>query len=277
MSCDEIDKTLRIAARLGIRKLKITGGEPLLRGDICEIIARASRYMDEVSLTTNGISLPNQILRLKQVGLDRINVSLDTLCADTHERITGDNEHSKVLSGIEAAAELLPVKLNMVVMSGINDAEIADMIEFAGSHNIALQLIEFEAAREAVSGGIYRRYHHDLGQIEAALEKSARLVERRGLHHRQKYYLPYNSGTVQVEVIRPMHNTEFCMNCSRLRITSDGKIKPCLFDNNCVDILRLIRDNGDDDELMGAVKSAVALRRPYWCKNENCGQVVCRA
>jgi len=264
LSPDEIERVVRISKEIGIREVKITGGEPLIRRDIVEIVKRISRYMDEVSITTNGVLLGRYASLLKNAGLNRANVSLDSLNNEKYKRITGKDYLQEVINSIKIASKIMPLKINMVVMRDLNEDEIPEMIGFASENRVILQLIELETDKQSINGSFYRRYHHSLRDIEDKLKKKASRIEIRKMHHRKKYFLPVNGEEVQIEVVRPMHNSEFCKYCSRMRMTSDGKLKPCLYDNHNIDIADLIRDNVDDDELIEAFKRAVKLRKPYW-------------
>ena len=166
-----------------------------------------------------------------------------------------------VATGIEAAKEagLHPVKINMVLLKGVNENEISDMIKFASENGIILQIIEFESP---VESELYAKYHSGLVAVEEALKSKARKVVIRQMHHRKKYSL--NSGG-EVEIVRPMHNTEFCRYCNRIRVTSDGKLKPCLFRNdNLVDILEPIRKGASQKTLKTFFIKAVNQRKPYF-------------
>jgi len=264
LSPDEIERVVRISREIGIREVKITGGEPLIRRDIVEIVKRISRYMDEVSITTNGVLLGRYASLLKNAGLNRANVSLDSLNNEKYKRITGKDYLQEVINSIKIASKIMLLKINMVVMRGLNEDEIPEMIGFASENRVILQLIELETDKQGINGSFYRRYHHSLRDIEDKLKEKASRIEIRKMHHRKKYFLPVNGEEVQIEVVRPMHNSEFCKYCSRMRMTSDGKLKPCLYDNHNINIADLIRDNVDDDELIEAFKRAVKLRKPYW-------------
>jgi len=259
MTPSEIEKIIVVGDKIGIKKLKLTGGEPLLREDICEIVQRASDHMKDISMTTNGILLDRYAADLKSVGLRRVNVSFDTLDSEKYKIITGKDRLSQAVAGVNAAVAngLTPVKLNMVVMKGINDDEIKEMVRFAGEKNVILQLIELEMFDRE----FYERYHYDLSPIVAELEERAVRVEERELHHRRKYFIE-NS---EVEVVKPMHNTAFCRNCTRIRVMSDGKLKPCLLRNdNLIDMVELIRNSASDGELIKTFKKAILLREPFW-------------
>lgn len=266
LSADEIQRIAKIARKIGIRKVKISGGEPLLRDDIVEIVRNISGHMDEVSMTTNGVLLKKYAAQLKKAGLNRVNISLDTLDSETYKKITGTNYLSHTLIGVKDAVknDLMPVKINMVFMKGVNENELEEMIHFAYKNNVILQVIEMETAKENLGDMLYKKYHHDLLSIEKELKGRALRVEVRQMHHRKKYFLPFNGGEVQVEIVRPMHNSEFCRYCNRIRLTSDGKIKTCLFDKNGIDIIQLIRNNETDDKLIECFEKAIYMRKPYW-------------
>jgi len=255
ISADEIAKVISAGADLGIRKVKLTGGEPLLRDDLESILLRLPEGV-EVSLTTNGILLAERAESLAAAGLARVNVSLDSLRPAVFSGITGGTaaDHRRVLEGIDAAlgAGLVPVKVNMVVLKE-NEEEVWDMVEFARDRSVVLQLIELLDQPGRGVGG-------DLSGIEAALEARAEDVVTRDMQRRRKYFI---SGA-EVEVVRPMDNTEFCAHCNRLRVTSDGKLKPCLLRNdNLVDLA-----GADLEEMKRRIERAVLLRSPYFCARD---------
>ena len=267
MSPEEIERILRIARKLDIRKVKFTGGEPLVREDIVEIVERAAKIMDrDVSLTTNGTLLKKYAAQLKQAGLMRVNISFDTLSEEKYEKITGLPYLPDVIEGIREAVKFFyPVKLNMVLLRGINDDEIEDMIRFSAETGVILQIIELEAPVEKEQTGFFRKYHLNPKFIEEHLEKIAERVEYNELHRRRRYIFNFSGKRAEVEIVRPMHNSEFCMNCTRIRLTSDGKLKPCLLrDDNLVDLLTPMREGAGDDELLELFKEAIMKREPYW-------------
>ena len=265
MAPQEIERIVEVAASFGVDNVKLTGGEPLLRKDIKEIVKRISGVpgIIEVSMTTNGTLLEGAAGQLKEAGLTRVNVSLDTVKPETYRMITGFDLLDAVISGIREAVEvgLSPVKVNMVLMKGVNDDQVWEMVDFARENNLILQLIELEASKENLNE-VYMRRHLDLAEIENELNRRAEKVIVREMHHRRKYLL--REG-VEVEVVRPMHNTEFCQYCNRLRVTSDGKLKPCLFrDDNLVDILGPIRRGAKEADLRKLFLEAVRRRKPYF-------------
>ncbi|UCH38200.1 MAG: GTP 3',8-cyclase MoaA [Candidatus Bathyarchaeota archaeon] len=264
MTEDEIERIVRIARDLGIAKVKLTGGEPLMRPKIVDIVRKLSSLplLREVAMTTNGIFLNQLAQSLKTAGLKRINVSLGSLNSHTYKAITGVDALPQVIAGIKAAGKvgLSPIKVNMVILKGVNEKQISAMIEFTRQNELILQLIEFETPD--TNGEYYIHYHTNMTDIEQQLERRATKIETRRLHKRKRYLLK-DGG--EVEVVRPMHNTTFCNSCSRLRITSDGKFKPCLFrTDNLVDFLTPLRSGATDKEIEKLLFEAVQQRQPFF-------------
>ncbi|MEM2145540.1 MAG: GTP 3',8-cyclase MoaA, partial [Candidatus Jordarchaeaceae archaeon] len=187
MTPEEIQRIVEIASSFSIGKVKITGGEPLIRDDILEIVQKIKSIPEvkELSMTTNGIFLSNYAEKLKKFGLDRVNVSLHTLSRKKYKQITGVDAIEKVISGIYTAvnAGLNPVKVNVVLLRSINEDEISDLIKFATENKLVLQIIEFESAKETIT---YKKYHLETKEIERFLEKNAEKVFIRQMHHRRK-------------------------------------------------------------------------------------------
>ena len=263
----EIESLVKVASSLGVRSVKITGGEPLMRDDIVDIIARVSPLVKEVSLTTNGSDLDIRSEELRRAGLARVNVSLHTLDANRYHRLCGVDQSARVLKGIIAAVEagLNPVKVNMVVFKGENDGEIHEMMDFCSSVRASLQLIEYETDRESLNGGSFAKRFYSLAGTENMLASQSVHVAVNELHRRKRYKIPVKDGFVNVEVVRPMHNTEFCSHCTRLRMSSDGLLKPCLLDQaGHVDVLTPLRSGASDRELRELFLEAVKNRKPYW-------------
>lgn len=252
-----ICEIVKVAAQFGVRKIKFSGGEPLFRKDFEEILS-CLPPLKEVSATTNGILLEKRAKTLKAAGLDRVNISLDSLVPEKYEAITGAPPDSleKVIKGINSAVEagLTPVKLNMVLLKGINDNEIDSMMDFVRLYEgkVILQLIELMDIDPELS-----KYMIDSKTFEKNLAEKASEVRVRHLHHRKKYII----NGVEVEFVRPMDNSEFCAHCSRLRITADGKFKPCLLvHNNLVDF----RNAKSPEEIEKLLRLAVSKRKPYY-------------
>lgn len=251
MSADEIAEILRVAASFNIRSVKFTGGEPTLRRDVVEIIRSVPEGM-ESSMTTNGTRLTKMARELKEAGLSRVNISIDSLKREVYEKISGCDRLNEALLGIEAALEagLTPVKLNVVVLKGINDGEIENFLSFVrGNQNLVLQLIELMPSADC-------GHHFNLDDLQTDLEARSSLIITRRMHHRKKFCLE----GAEVEIVRPLHNTEFCSSCNRIRVTSDGKLKPCLLrTDNHVDIR-----GRRGKELEDLFIQAVSQRKPYY-------------
>ncbi len=263
----------------GVRRVKITGGEPLLRNDLTEIVQGIREHEDEISLTTNGTLLSGRAADLADAGLDRVNVSLDSLKEERYDFVTSSSGNlPKVVEGVWSAidAGLTPVKLNTVLLQGINEDEVADLINFVracnkrGGGGVAiLQLIELMPYFSL--NAQMQNYKTDFSAVEAELKSRATAVKTRRLQRRKKYFVGGAEGVdgVEVEVVHPIDNTEFCANCSRLRVTSDGKIKPCLLrDDNLVPLEGAGVDEESEEEIAEKLRLAVRCREPFFCKNE---------
>ncbi len=263
MTVEEIVRIVRIAISLGISRVKLTGGEPLLRKEIVEIVRGINgvQGLTDLSMTTNGIYLKGLAKDLKAAGLNRVNVSLPSLDPDIYSSLMG-GDLQDAIEGVKAAVEagLHPVKLNMLVLKNVNDGKIEKLIQFAAQTGTILQLIELEPIN--LSKTYYERYHLSLDKIEQKLKKLASETKiRKYMQNRRVYVLP----KVNVELIRPIENTEFCANCTRIRVTSDGKLKPCLMrKDNLVDILTPLRNGVDDKKLTEIFIEAVKKREPYY-------------
>ena len=264
MTPDEIYKICQIAKRIGVRKIRLSGGEPLIRKDIVEIVSKISSIgFNDISITTNGILLEKYAKDLKEAGLDRVNVSLDTLNPETYEFITKKDYLEAAKKGILKSVEvgLYPVKINMVVMKDINEHEIKDMFNFCKDNNMVLQLIELIESENCDDDKFSAEYHYKLDMVEERLSDIADEVrEREFMQGRRKYYI--NGG--EIEVVKPVDNSKFCANCTRLRVTPDGKIKPCLLRNdNLVDIITDIRNNESDEKLEEIFLKGIDKREPF--------------
>ncbi|WP_424359101.1 GTP 3',8-cyclase MoaA [Methanocella sp. MCL-LM] len=252
ITVEEVAQIARICAKYGVDKIKFSGGEPLLRRDF-EDILRALPEMRDVSVTTNGTLLAARAKSLKESGLDRVNVSLDSMDRDRFTFITQcKGQFEKVLDGIDAALSvgLTPVKINMVYLKGVNEDEVDRMIDFVRGKPLVLQIIELMNFHGAF------KYHADVASLEQRIKEKADKAVCREMHRRTKYYL----GGAEVEIVRPIDNSEFCMNCNRLRITSDYKLKPCLLRND-----NLVSVRGmTDAEVEAVLIKTVSAREPFF-------------
>ena len=264
MTADELYTICKIAKKLGVKKIRLSGGEPLLKNDIVEIVERiASLGFKDISMTTNGILLEKYAQALKDAGLDRVNVSLDTLDRKTFEFITKKDYLEDAKKGILKAVEvgLYPVKINMVIMKDINQNEIDDMFQFCKQNNIVLQLIELIESESCDDDKFSEDYHYKLDDIENELADIADEVhERKFMQGRKKYYI--DGG--EIEVVKPVDNASFCAKCSRLRITPDGKIKPCLLRNdNLVELISHVRNGESEEKLEEIFINGINNREPF--------------
>ncbi len=262
MTVEEIIRIAKIAASLGIRRIKLTGGEPLMRKDLNEIVKGIAviPYLEDFSLTTNGTMLGFQAKKLYECGLKRINISLPTLNASIYHKLT-EGKIQNALEGVEAATAtgFCPVKLNMVILNGVNEDAIPDMMDFARKTGAILQLIELDPMN--VDDAYFSMYHRVLDEDEKTLRQKAWQVETRSsMQNRHVYHLP----DLTVEVVHPIENSKFCQHCTRLRVTSDGKLKPCLMRNdNLVDLLTPMRHGASDEELKEFFVRVNERREPY--------------
>lgn len=262
MTAEEIVRIVRVGVGLGITKVKLTGGEPLTRKDILEIvegIASVPNLMD-LSMTTNGVLLSPLAKDLCARGLKRVNISLPTLNAEKYKELTGGRVED-VLEGIKAAVEagFYPVKLNVLILKCVSDYDFSQLLDFARETGTILQLIELEPVN--ISDAYYEANHKALDEYESILRQKAVKVEtRQYMQNRRVYHL----RDVKVEVIRPTENAEFCIHCTRLRVTSDGKLKTCLMKkDDLTDILTPMRNGATDQQLEALFKLANQKRQPY--------------
>lgn len=259
MSVETISNIVHVAAGFGVNRLKLSGGEPLLRNDLEEILVSLPPLKD-VSMTTNGVLLKERAQSLKTAGLNRVNISVDSLNEGNYRHITKCKAgiFQKVMDGIHAAVDagLTPVKLNMVLLKDVNEYEVEKMLSFTREFHgdVILQLIQLMDFRDVAC------YHVDVDEIERELELKAGCVQVRELHRRKKYLI----DGAEVEFVRPVDNTEFCANCNRLRVTADGKLRPCLLVNdNLVDV-----SHASVEEMPDLFRLAVSRRVPFYGKQK---------
>lgn len=265
MTPTEIARVTQVLMQFGVRKVKLTGGEPMVRRDIVEITRRIGELRpDDLAMTTNGTRIEALAWELAEAGMKRLNISLHSLKEEKFKWITSSVRYEETLKAIGSAIEagLTPVKLNMVLLKDYNEDEVWDMIHYAeslGGADLAIvQLIELVP----IDLDFYRRFHVDLSSVEAQLKERATEVKVRDMQNRPQYTLP---NGVKVEVVRPVHNASFCMANNRMRITHDGKFRPCLMRNdNMVDFLSLMRSGCTDDAIAARFVRSVWVREPYY-------------
>ncbi len=252
MTTDEVVRILEVAAEFGVDAVKFTGGEPMLRGDLEEIIDRTPSTM-EISMTTNGTFLPGRAEALVDAGLERVNVSQDSMDPEAFAEITKAGAYDRVLEGIDAAldAGLDPVKLNMVVFDQ-TAPYIPEMVERVGKEKgLQLQLIEY---MPELTG--HHEWAIDIDRVHGWLEERAERIEVREMHGRKRYWI--NGG--MVEIVDPVENPSFCANCHRVRVTPEGELKGCL--NRTDDYVSM--DPMTKPAIRAAFQEVVANRVPFY-------------
>lgn len=264
LTFEEITKICEIFIDLGIQKIRLTGGEPLLRKDVEKLVEQLSVHkpkLKDLALTTNGHSLPTRAKQLKESGLDRVTISLDSLKPDKFKEITGVNKLGEVLEAIEAAktAGLFPIKINAVIIRDYNDDEIIDFAKFALENDVSMRFIEFmpldsghDWKREmVVSGKEIRDKINEAFPIELK-QKS------RGRETAWNYKFS-NSTHGEIGIIAPVTEM-FCGACSRIRLTADGQIRTCLFSNTEHNLRDVIRNNTSKNEVVNFIKQVVSQK-----------------
>jgi cyclic pyranopterin phosphate synthase len=266
LSYEEIRTVVRAAAGLGINEVRLTGGEPLIRAELPILVRMLSQIegIQEISLTTNGTLLKEHALELKQAGLKRVNVSLDTLKADRFRYITRFGEIADVLAGVEAAMVngLRPVKINVVVMRDINDDEVLDfanMTREEGWHVRFIELMPFTDMTRLVPWSELRQRIELLGTLKPCTSIVGKGPAR-------YFRLPGASGTIGF--ISPM-TEPFCSSCNRLRLTSCGRLCPCLLSDDGIDLKQPLRSNASIHEIERLILEAVGSKREHHCLSDS--------
>lgn len=258
---EEILIIARAAAELGISKVRLTGGEPLVRADLNKLVSMIAgvRGIDDISLTTNGMLLARHARELKDAGLRRVNVSLDSLDPGNFRRITRYGELDEVLRGIEAAhaAGLEPIKINMVAMRGVNDQEILDFARKTLDDGWHVRFIEFMPVGERQDEA--ERRFIPIAEIMERLKPLGRIEPHRlaGNGPAKYYRLPGASGTIGF--IGPV-SEHFCFQCNRLRLTAEGKLRPCLLSDEEIDLREPIRRGASVEAIQHLIGRAIAAK-----------------
>jgi cyclic pyranopterin phosphate synthase len=255
----EIYRLSRIACSLGIEKIRVTGGEPLLREGIVELIEYLSSLtaLKELSLATDGILLANYVRPLKKAGLERVSITLDTLKEGKFRSISGGRELARVIGGIEKAKGAgLTVKANVVVLKGINDDELEDFIRFGKEYGVTVRLIEYMPI------SLTTKWEHHFISREEIVEKLSSLINAKVYPHGKegtpsKYFHLSQGG--EAGVISPVSHG-MCHNCDRLRLTADGILKSCLTHESTVDLKTALREHTGDEEITALFERAVLLK-----------------
>ena len=259
---EEIQRIVRVAASMGITKVRLTGGEPLARPDFVKLVGMIAEIdgIDDIAVTTNGILLAKYAKELKEAGLNRVNISLDTLKRDRFKQITSGDKLAAVLSGIKAAhrAGLEPVKINVVVMRGKNDDEILDFARETIDDGWHVRFIEFMPFGNCGIEGVETVPTAEIQERLKVLGDLEPVAGPAGNGPARYYQLPGSKGSIGF--ITPM-TEHFCATCNRLRITSDGQLRPCLLGNDEVNLKAALRSGAGDDEIKRLIQQAVDIKR----------------
>lgn len=271
LSYEELFRVARIAVDLGVRKIRLTGGEPLVRKGLVDFIASlvALPQRPEVTLTTNGLLLAENASALKQAGLSRVNISLDSLQPERFQQISRRDGLEQVLKGLEAAeaAGLAPIKINMVPILGVNEDEIAAFGRLTFDHPWQVRFIEFMPVSSGLDYTPEQLYPTD--RIQSDLQQLAELSEemRSGIVGPARIYrLAGALGTVG---IIPAVSEHFCHECNRLRLTADGQLRPCLLSSQEIDLRSILRSGIDDEVLAELLMKSVAAKPERHQLDEN--------
>ena len=267
LSYEEIEYVCDIFVELGIEKIRLTGGEPMMRRDIETIISKLAvlkaKGLLDLALTTNGYFLPDRAQSLKEAGLDRITISLDSLKRDVFKQMTGVDVLDRVLSGIEAAkqAGLQPIKINAVIVRGHNEDEVADFAAFAREHDVKMRFIEFmpldsghEWAREQVVSGreIRERINDQFPLVPVDAYRESETSSR---------YRFADGAPGEIGIIAPV-TEPFCGACSRIRLTADGQIRTCLFSTIEHSLRDVVRTGATRPEIIDFIETVVMKKEP---------------
>ena len=265
LTFEEIVRFVRVVAPLGIKKLRLTGGEPLVRAELPILVKQLAAIpgIDDIALTTNGILLEQQAAPLRAAGLKRLNISLDALTAETFQRIARRDGLDRVLAGIQAAkiAGFEKIRLNAVAIKGITEPEIVPLTRFALANGLEMRFIEFmpldadnhwDHGQVLTGEEIRREIETAIGPLEPAerLDPSQPATD----YH-------FASGGGGVGFINPI-TQPFCGDCNRLRITAEGKIRNCLFSMVEWDARELLRSGASDDQIATLVRDALRAKKP---------------
>ena len=260
LSYEEIERFVRVVARMGVRKLRITGGEPLVKRDLPVLVRKLTAVpgIDDITLTTNGVLLADQAQALYDAGLRRINIHLDTLDRARFLQITRRDEFDRVMAGIEACLRLpyAPVKINAVAVKGLVEPDIVPLARFGRERGIEIRYIEFMPLdaqglwlRDRVlrADDILRMLEKEIGPLEPVPDGDPRAP---ATEYR------FTDGVGRVGFIASV-SKPFCMSCNRIRLTADGKLRYCLFAIEETDIKGALRDGSPDEEIAALVRTTV--------------------
>ena len=258
LTYEEILRLVRIGIKLGISKIRVTGGEPLVRKGVYGFLSDLSGIdgLADLSLTTNGVSLKANLKKIKAAGIKRINISLDTLNRTKFERITGFNLFDQVWQGIEMALEMgfHPIKLNIVALNGINDDELTDMARLSFEYPLHIRFIEYMPIGESQIGNGPLLLAPEIKKRISVLGSLIPVTNTIDDGPAQRYHFEGAAG--EIGFIHALSH-HFCDRCNRLRLTARGRLRPCLLSDHHEDVKKVMRTGGTDEELMEVFFKAV--------------------
>ena len=263
LTFEEIERLVRLFAEQGVRKVRITGGEPLVRRDIDRLVAEIGALpgLKDFAMTTNGASLPKYAARLREGGLERLNISLDSLDPERFRRLTRTGDLHKVIEGIRAArdAGFARIKLNAVILKGRNDDEVLDLVDFARDEGLDISFIE-EMPLGDVSDHSRAETFCSSDEVQARIEARHALIPTTESTLGPSRYFKMVDSDSRVGFISP-HSHNFCDTCNRVRVTVEGRLLLCLGNEHSVDLRAVLRRHpGDMDALKHAIVSALPLK-----------------
>ena len=274
LSFTEIERVISTFAELGVARVRITGGEPLVRKNLPELAKRLKALpgLEDLSLSTNAVLMNRYAEQLHDAGITRINVSLDSLRAERFRKITG-GDLQPVIEGLLAAkqAGFSPVKINMVAMRGINDDEFEDMVEFCLEHDFTLRLIETMPV--GATGTLASNHYLDLKHAKQQLEKRFELIPGVMPGGGPARYMQVKNTNLRIGFITPI-SQHFCATCNRVRLAVDGTLYLCLGQDDKYELRPLLRQGISDDGLKNAIMEAITLKPEKHEFSERPGQIV---
>ncbi len=261
LSFDEITRLVAVFAEMGVRHIRLTGGEPLVRRDIHQLVSMISPLhgISDLSMSTNAVRLRDHAQRLKQAGLSRLNVSLDTLDPERYAAITGGGKLQKVLAGLDAAraAGIAPIKINCVLMKGVNDEQVGEILEYCAERDFTLRLIETMPVGD--TGRSLQSRYINLETIKQQLAKQYELVPDIMPGAGPARYYRIQGSSAKIGFITPI-SRHFCDTCNRVRLSCEGDIYTCLGDESRYSLARHLRSGCNDDELEQHIRLAINLK-----------------
>ena len=271
----EIERVIASFGRLGVHRIRITGGEPLVRKNMSQLAARLSRLpgIDDLSLSTNAVQLARHAKALKTANIQRLNVSLDSLDAHRFKEITNGGKLDKVIDGLMAAKKVgfHPIKINMVLMKGINEHEVENMVQFCIKNGFTLRFIETMPMGSTGQNAVDR--YLDLSKIKEQLAQKYQLISSTMPGGGPARYVHVAGTDLKIGFITPL-SQHFCETCNRVRLSADGTLHLCLGQSDQIDLRSLIRMGADDKELESEIIQAISRKPERHEFNENPQQIV---